>query len=110
MKWLLKIYYFFEFFIYYLYNLVKSNLIIAYDILSPKSRINPAFIRVPLFIQSNIGLLLFSNLLSMTPGTLSIDIVENRKVLLVHVLYDKGIEQMQHEFQRLQKKINRLVK
>jgi multicomponent Na+:H+ antiporter subunit E len=110
MKWLLKIVYFFGFFFFYLYNLVKSNVVIAYDILTPKSRVNPAFIRVPLFLQSDTGLLLFSNLLSMTPGTLSIDIIENRKVLLVHVLYDKGEDEMQLEFQRLQKKINRIVK
>lgn len=110
MKWLLKIVYFFEFFFFYLYNLVKSNLVIAYDILRPKSRVNPAFIKVPLFLQSNIGLLLFSNLISMTPGTLSMDIIENKKVLLVHVLYDKGVDEMQLEFQQLQKKINRIVK
>lgn len=109
MKLISKTYYLLEFLVFYLYKLVESNLVIAYDILTPKMRGNPVFLRVPLFLESNLGLLLFSNLISMTPGTLSIDIVENRKVLLVHVLYDKGEEQLQREFKNLQEKINRLA-
>lgn len=109
MKPILKTYYFLGFLVFYLYKLVESNLIIAYDILTPKMRGNPVFIQVPLFLESNLGLLLFSNLISMTPGTLSIDIVENRKVLLVHVLYDKGEENLQQEFKNLQHKIKRLA-
>jgi multisubunit Na+/H+ antiporter MnhE subunit len=109
MKLILKPYYYLEFLVFYLYKLVESNLIIAYDILTPKMRGNPVFLRVPLFLESNLGLLLFSNLISMTPGTLSIDIDENRKILLVHVLYSKGEDKMQEEFKRLQKKISRLA-
>lgn len=109
MRLILKTYYFLGFLIFYLYKLVESNLIIAYDILTPKMRDNPVFLRVPLFLESNLGLLLFSNLLSMAPGTISIDIIENRKVLLVHVLYDKGEDKLQQEFKSLQYKINRLI-
>ena len=110
MKLILRIYYFITFIFFYLYKLVESNLIIAYDILTPtKMRANPVFIRVPLFLQSNLGLLLYSNIISMTPGTLSIDILEDRKILLVHVLYNKGEEKLQKEFEKLQKKINRIA-
>ena len=109
MKLILKTYYALEFLVFYLYKLVESNLVIAYDILTPKMRGNPVFLHVPLFLKSNLGLLLYSNLISMTPGTLSIDIDEKREVLLVHVLYDKGEEQLQLEFKKLQDKINRIA-
>jgi len=109
MKLILRIYYFLGFILFYLYKLVESNLIIAYDILTPKMRANPVFLRIPLFLQSDFGLLLYSNLISMTPGTLSIDIIENKKILLVHVLYDKGEENLQLEFKNLQEKIKRIA-
>lgn len=109
MKLILRIYYFLGFILFYLYKLVESNLIIAYDILTPKMRANPVFLRIPLFLQSDFGLLLYSNVVAMTPGTLSIDIIENKKILLVHVLYDKGEENLQLEFRNLQEKIKRIA-
>jgi multisubunit Na+/H+ antiporter MnhE subunit len=88
---------------------VQSNIIIALDILTPKNRINPDFLQIPLFLQSNFGLLLFSNLVSMTPGTLSVDIIDNKKILLVHVLYNNNNQQVLDELEKLQKKIKRIV-
>jgi len=102
-------YYVIEFLVFYLMKLVESNIVIAYDILTPKMHTNPCLIKVPLTIISNIGLLLFSNLLSMTPGTLSIDISDDKKFMWVHVLYNKSEEEMLAEIQEIQGKISRIT-
>ena len=104
-----KIYYIFDFFVYYLINLVKSNLYLTYDILSPKMRFKPGFIEVPLTLKSDFGMLLFSNLLSMTPGSLTIDISENRQFVLVHVLYRNDPTEMLDDIQKMQGKIKKLT-
>lgn len=109
MKVLKRIYYTFEFLLFYLYKLVQSNIIIAWDILTPKLYTNPAFIEVPLILKSNLGLLMFSNLLSMTPGTLSIDISEDKKTMLIHAMYYSSDELMQKDFKKLQHKIERIT-
>ena len=103
-------YYAIEFLLFYLIKLVQSNIVIAYDILSPKMHVNPSIIKVPLIINSNVGLLLFSNLLSMTPGTLSLDISDDKKFMWVHVLYKKSEDEMLVEIQEIQGKISRITK
>lgn len=109
MKTLKRIYFTMEFVVYYLYNLTKANLYIAWDILTPKMRMKPAFMEVPVNLESDFGLLLFSNLLSMTPGTISIDISEDKKTVLVHVLYYKTDEIMLNDFYKMQEKIKRIT-
>lgn len=110
MRFLEKIYYIVEFILFYLFKLVQSNIYIAYDILTPKLQSSPDIIKVPLQFQSEFGLLIFTNLLSMTPGTLTIDICEGKKEILVHVLYSKNKEAVMHEISEIQEKINRIIK
>lgn len=110
MNILKTIYYILEFLVFYLMKLVQSNIVIAYDILTPTMLTNPCLIKIPLVINSNIGLLLFSNLLSMTPGTLSIDITDDKKFIWVHVLYKKSEDEMLAEIMEIQGKIRRLTK
>lgn len=104
-----KLYYIITFIAIYIVMLIKSNFVIAYDILSPKMYNRPAFIRVPLTVKSEFGLLLFSNLLSMTPGTLAIDITEDRKIMLVHILYRRTKNETLVEIEEIQQKIKRIT-
>jgi multisubunit Na+/H+ antiporter MnhE subunit len=108
MKIIRKTYYIFAFLLFYLQKLVRANLLIAWDILTPGDKTRPGFLQVPLEIQSDLGLLLFSNLLSMTPGTLCIDISSDRKYLLVHVLIQKQEEELMDEIMEIQARIKRI--
>jgi multisubunit Na+/H+ antiporter MnhE subunit len=92
-----------------MFNLVQSNLIIAYDILTPKMRIKPDIIYVSITIKSDFGLLLFSNLVSMTPGSLSIDMNKEKTILEIHVLYNKNKEKVLQDIENIQSKINYLI-
>ena len=109
MKLLKKIYFTLEFIGFYLIILVEANFYIAWDILTPKMLIKPAFVKVPVTLKSDMGLLLFSNLLSMTPGTMSMDISHDKKTVLVHVLYYSTDNVMLKDFNRIQEKIKRVT-
>jgi len=104
-----KIFYILEFIVYYLFQLVRSNIQLAYIILSPKMNIKSGFIDVPLSLNSDLGLLLFSNLVSMTPGSLVTNISENRETATVHVLFSTTDAEIQSEVQRMQEKIKRFT-
>mgnify|MGYP000954799690 CR=1 FL=1 len=103
------LYYIPEFILFYLVKLVQSNLYMAYVILSPKMKTNPGFMEVPLRLRTSAGLLLFSNLISMTPGTLSVDISDDRKMMLVHVLLKGDEKKIFAEIEKIQKRIQRLI-
>jgi multicomponent Na+:H+ antiporter subunit E len=109
MKWLKKIYLIIEFIFYFMMKLIQSNFFIAYDILTPKMHSKPAFMEIPLKLKTDMGMLLFSNLLSMTPGTLSMDISRDKKKVLVHVLYYSTDELMQKDFDGIQEKIRKIT-
>lgn len=104
-----KIYYIIEFALFYFVQLVQSNLYIAYDILTPKMRSKPDFIIVPITIKSDFGLLLFSNLVSMTPGSLTIDIDKEKSFIEIHILYYQNKEKVLKEIKLIQDKINYLL-
>tara|TARA_B100000378_G_C17937776_1_gene375621 strand:+ start:442 stop:765 length:324 start_codon:yes stop_codon:yes gene_type:complete len=76
----------------FLYELIKANLEVAYEVITPKLKMTPGIIMVPLDVKSNIGITLLANMISLTPGTLSIDVSNDRKVLFVHAMYIKDRE------------------
>jgi multisubunit Na+/H+ antiporter MnhE subunit len=109
MRGLRRIYYFILFPGFYLVKLISANLFIAYDILTPRMRTNPGIIEVELNLSTNFGILLFSNLVSMTPGTLSMDLDEKKKTLLVHLLYMDRREATEKELGRIMNMIRQIT-
>lgn len=106
MKVFRKTYYIIYLVAYYLVKLVAANLYIAWDILTPKMRTNPGVIEVETGTKKDLGLLLLSNLISMTPGTLSIDIDPSKEKLQIHLLYMNRSKETLKEI----KKIRELTK
>ena len=78
-----------DFFFFYLKELVASNVKVAFDVLTPTHHMSPAFLELPVEGLSDRQLLALSNLISMTPGTLSLDIRDDRSTLMIHCMYAK---------------------
>lgn len=70
-----------------LYDIVKANIEVALRILGPESAIRPCFVWVPLDIRSPQGIAVFASIITMTPGTLSCEVSEDRRWLLVHAFH-----------------------
>jgi multicomponent K+:H+ antiporter subunit E len=70
-----------------LYDIVASAFVVARQILGPEERIRPGFVWVPLSIREPYGLASLASIITMTPGTLSVDLSEDRHHLLVHALH-----------------------
>ncbi|WP_304138598.1 Na+/H+ antiporter subunit E [Mesonia mobilis] len=75
------------FIFFFLWELLKANLQVAYDVVTPKFYMTPGIVRVPLEAETNLEITLLANLITLTPGTLSIDVSDDRKVLYVHAMY-----------------------
>lgn len=72
----------------FLYELAASAIRVAVVVLTPdlKSALRPAIIAFPLSVKSDLEITMLANLITLTPGTLSVDVSEDRSVLYVHVL------------------------
>jgi len=99
------------FIFYYLRELVKANLIIAIDILRRHPRIRPGIVAIPLDASTDFEITLLANLITMTPGTLSLDISDDRKVLYIHAMYIDDPEEVRRETKDvLERKILELLR
>jgi multicomponent Na+:H+ antiporter subunit E len=78
---------FLVFVVYYLKELVLSSLFVAWDIITPKNYMVPGIVEVPVDLKSDTAIIAFVNLISMTPGSLSIDLSPDKKKIYVHVMY-----------------------
>lgn len=95
----------------FFWELILSGLWIAYDVLTPSYYMNPGIIAVPLDVQSDEEITLLANLISLTPGTLSLEVSKDRKTLYVHAMYitdkQKLIQEIKNGFERYILEISR---
>lgn len=71
----------------FLYELVTSALRVAHDILTPRHRMHPGVVAVPLDARTDFEITFLANVISLTPGTLSLDVADDRKILYIHSMY-----------------------
>jgi multicomponent Na+:H+ antiporter subunit E len=72
---------------FYVYEIVRSNLRVAIDVVTPSPRSQPGVVAVPLEAKTDAEITLLANLITMTPGSLSIDVSDDRSVIYVHSMF-----------------------
>lgn len=73
--------------LYLVWQLVKSNVRVAWDVLTPKAYRKPGIVGIPLAARSDAEITLLANLITLTPGTLSLDVSDDRGTLYVHAMF-----------------------
>ena len=63
-----------------------SGLQVAWLVIQPKLKLRPGFIAYPLTVTSDAQITLLANLITLPPGTLSVDVSDDRKPLFIHAL------------------------
>jgi multicomponent Na+:H+ antiporter subunit E len=71
-------------------EVIKSNLDVCRRILSPRLPITPTVVWVPASQKTEIGRVIFANSITLTPGTVSIDVQEGE--IEVHALSKEGAD------------------
>jgi multicomponent Na+:H+ antiporter subunit E len=66
-------------------TMIKANFIMAYRVLSPRLPIKPAIVKVPIGIKSPLGRIILANSITLTPGTLTVEIEED--ALYIHWIH-----------------------
>lgn len=70
----------------FVYELALSGFRVARDTLSPRMTFRPAIVAFPLELESPVGIMLLANLITLTPGTLSVDVSTDRSTLYIHAM------------------------
>jgi multicomponent Na+:H+ antiporter subunit E len=88
---------------YFLYKLCESTVIVAWEVLSPGSNINEGVVAVPITGASDAVVTLVANSISLTPGTLTIEVRREPATLYIHVLHLRSIEATRLEILELER-------
>jgi multicomponent Na+:H+ antiporter subunit E len=72
---------------FYALEVVRANVRVAFDVATPTSMARPGIVAIPLEARSDTEILLLSSLISMTPGSLTLDISDDRRVVYVHAMF-----------------------
>lgn len=68
----------------FLWEVFKANIDVAYRVLHPALPINPGIVKVGTALKSDLALTLLANSITLTPGTMSVDIDADRSALYIH--------------------------
>ena len=79
MKWLTLI-------LLFVRELILSALKVAWLVVQPAPKLRPAIIAYPLTLTTDIQITLFANMITLTPGTLSVDVSDDRRTLYIHTI------------------------
>ena len=83
--------------LFFLYELVVSSLRVVWDVITPTHYSRPGIIAMPLSVRGDGEILMVANLISLTPGTLSLDVSDDRRTLYVHAMFVDNPEDIRRE-------------
>ncbi|NCO24736.1 MAG: cation:proton antiporter [Candidatus Infernicultor aquiphilus] len=81
----LRYWYFFAYYLpIFLWECFKANLDVAYRVLHPRLPINPGIVKVKVELKTDTALTFLANSITLTPGTMSVDIDKDNGILYIH--------------------------
>ena len=87
---------------YFTWKLVEASAVVTWEVLTPTNRINEGIVAIPIRGVSDTLTTLVANAISLTPGTLTLEIDQEPTVLYVHVLHLDDIEEVRRGVQHLE--------
>jgi len=95
---------------FFLRELLKANLRVAWDVVTPTHHMRPAVIAVPLDAKTEGEIALVANLISLTPGTLTLDISSDHRVLYIHVMYLDDLDEVRAQIKDFEARVLALLR
>ncbi|MDI6402075.1 Na+/H+ antiporter subunit E [Balneolaceae bacterium ANBcel3] len=82
-------------FFYFIKELFVSSVRVAIDVLRPGFKMKSGVVDIPLDVKTDLEITVLANMISLTPGTLSLEVSEDKKDLYIHAMYiDEGVEEL----------------
>jgi multicomponent Na+:H+ antiporter subunit E len=78
---------FLDFTLLFVKEIIVGSLKIGYDIVTPRHYMNPGIIAVPLDAKTDLEITLLANSITLTPGTTSLAVSDDKTVLYVYCVY-----------------------
>jgi len=88
---------FIRFALFFTKELIVSSYRVAIDVVKPLPLMRPGVVGIPLDAETDLEITMLANLISLTPGTLSLDVSADRKTLYIHAMYVIDADELRRE-------------
>lgn len=99
-----------SFTLFFLKELSKANFRVAYDVATPVWHMKPGVIGYELEADTDTEIMLLSSFISLTPGTLSLDVSDDRRVLYIHAMFLQDEEQLRKDLKELEFRLLKVMR
>lgn len=108
---LLKIRQIVGFTLFFAWEIVLASLRVAHDVVTPPTYMRPGVIGIRLDAKTDAEITWLANLITLTPGTLSLDVSDDRGVLYIHVAFLDDRDRTERDIkQRLERRLLELMR
>lgn len=88
--------------LYFSWKLIEATVVVAWEVVTPRSRIRQGIIAVPVRGVSQTLTTVVANMITLTPGTLTVDVAGDGSTLYVHVLHLHDAEAVRRDLRHLE--------
>jgi multicomponent Na+:H+ antiporter subunit E len=81
-------------------EILLASLRVSFDVITPRHYMRPAVLAIPLDLETELGITFFANVITLTPGTLSLDVSNDRKTLYIHAMYVDDVQKFKSDLKR----------
>jgi multicomponent Na+:H+ antiporter subunit E len=99
-----------RFALFFLWELILANFRVAMAVLSPKLHLTPAVVAIPLEAKSELAVTLLGNLITLTPGTLTLDVSSDCSVMYIHTMHAENMEKVRLDIKKLETRVLEVVR
>jgi len=78
----------------FIYDVIVANLQVVKLAFTPRLELKPAFIEIPLTLNNDLAITILAFMITLTPGTLSIDLSKDGQTLLIHCVHTENPEKI----------------
>lgn len=95
---------------FFLWELLKANLRVAHDVLTLRHHMRPGVVAVHLEQATDLEILILTTFITLTPGTLSLDVSTDKRTLYIHAMYVDDMTQFRDSIkQGYEKRVRELL-
>ncbi|MFA7444339.1 MAG: Na+/H+ antiporter subunit E [Flavobacteriaceae bacterium] len=92
------------FMLYFFYDMLRANIEVTREIITPRLNIKPGIVAYPLDLETDFEITMFTNMIALTPGTMVVNISEDKKTAYIHSLYlqdkEKFVDRMKNGLEK----------
>jgi multicomponent Na+:H+ antiporter subunit E len=82
-----------SFALFFAWEIIRANARVAYDVVTPRHHMKPGIVAIPLDADTDNEITILANLITLTPGTLSLEVSPDRRILYIHAMYIQDADQ-----------------